>query len=119
MGPTSIREMKGRKGKRRGRKDGKGMEKMVGDGLGEGDGLGRERVRVEKRKRTWPLRGGEGAKGRGRNGKGAGMRKRGKGGGKLEQGRRMAKAGPGDYQTSNASSHRRPCEIILLPAFER
>jgi len=61
----SIREMEGRKGKRRGRKDGKGMGSVADSG-------------------------GEGAKGRGRNGKGAGMRKRGKGegrGGKLEQGR--------------------------------
>jgi len=57
MGPTSIREMEGRKGKRRGRKEGKGMG-------------------------AWPLRGGEGAKGRGKNGKGAGMRKRGKGEGR-------------------------------------
>ena len=39
----------------------------------------------------WPLRGGgDEAKGRDRNGKGG----RGKRGGKLEQGRRMAKAGP-------------------------
>ena len=75
-----------------------------GTDLREIEGEGKE---GGKRKGAWPLRGGEGRQKEGRERNGRGDEEKGRGG-KLEQGCRMAKAGPGCNMTDGKQETSKP-----------